>query len=89
MTLTASRSNDENLDHCVVSEEQLEPIPVPKHKGDSIATALLQFIADEVKSQVANALATIPDMFREAILPLSDVATGSVQEGSVSWCTDP
>lgn len=65
--LNAGKSNDAN-GHCQgVEKKQVEPGPAPEHEDDLIATTLQDMIANEIKSQAANALAIIPDTVGEAV----------------------
>lgn len=45
----------------------MELEPALEDDDDSITSALPEVIADEVKSQEANALATIPDVVEEGV----------------------
>lgn len=65
--LNAGNSDDANRDFQGAGEQQVEPGPLLGDKDGSSATTLQEVIADEVKSQVVNALAPILDIVEEAV----------------------
>lgn len=77
--LNAGKSNDENRDLQGAVENQLEPGPAPENDDDRVAITLQELITDQVRSQIANTLATILDMGKEAVDQLLHAATLSAQ----------
>lgn len=64
-----------------VEEQQVKPVPAPKDDDESTASAMQKLISNEVKSQVAHALSTIPDMVKEAGEQFFRTAPISAQKG--------
>lgn len=64
--LIDGKGNDANCTCRGAREQPAEPGPAQENEDDLIATALQEVITDEMKSQVANELETIPDMAEEA-----------------------
>lgn len=65
--LIASNSNEANRDCQRVQEQQVEPELAPEEDDDLIATVLQEVIANEVRSQVTNALATMLHMMEKTV----------------------
>lgn len=65
--LNVEERNEAKYDLHSVKEQQVETEPALEEANDSIATAIQEVIADEVKWQVRNAIAAILDMAEEAV----------------------
>lgn len=78
--LYGSQSTDGSHDREEVEKQQVKPGTAPEDNYDSVTTALYEVIADKVKSQVSNALATIPDMMEDAVEQLLHAAKLKAQE---------
>lgn len=61
-----------------VEKQEVEPSPAPEEIYVSIATALQEAIADEVKQQVENALVASTELVEEAIGQLLQAANPTV-----------
>lgn len=57
-----SKSNDHSIE-----EQQVETGPASEQANDSIPTTLKEVISEEVRLQVANAMAAIPNILEEAV----------------------
>lgn len=79
--INTGKHGDASGDHEGVEEQQVNLGPVSEDDVESIVTALWNLIADEVMSQVANALARPPGMVEGAVEKLFSTATLSVQGG--------
>lgn len=86
--LNAGKGDDANRVRTGVEDKQVEPGPALEDDDHLIATALQEVIANEVKSQVTNALGTIADMVEESVEQRLCAATLSAQMGICSVLYD-
>lgn len=77
--LNGDKRNEANCNRQGVEEQHVKPEPTLDKDDESIAIALHEVISDEVKSHMANALATILHKVEGAVEQLFRAATLSAQ----------
>lgn len=78
--LNAGKSDESKSDRQWDEEQHVEPGPAPENADDTITTALPKVITNEIKSQVANLLATVLVIGEEAVEQIYRIGTLSARE---------
>lgn len=84
--MKADKFDDESHDCKVVEEQREEPGPAPKDEDDSIASALQEVIADDVrpKSQMRWRLSW--NLLQRLLSSSSEPPPFVLKEKSILWC---